>query len=37
VIEEGLRLKYVPDAASLEQCVAMGQRIGARVLESFAD
>ena len=37
VIEEGLRLKYVPDAASLEQCVAMGQRIGARVLESFTD
>jgi flavorubredoxin len=36
VVEEGLRLKYVPDPASLEQCTAMGRRIGAKVRESFA-
>jgi flavorubredoxin len=35
VIEEGLRLKYVPDDESLEECVAMGRRIGEKVLESF--
>jgi flavorubredoxin len=28
VIEDGLKHKYVPDSASLEECVAMGRRIG---------
>lgn len=34
VIEEGLRLKYVPDNASLEECREMGKRIGQAVLSS---
>jgi flavorubredoxin len=34
LIEEGLRLKYVPDAKKLEECVEMGKRIGKRVVES---
>ncbi len=34
VIEEGLRLKYVPDSTHLEECVEMGRRIGKHVLES---
>jgi len=34
VIEEGLRLKYVPDSVHLNECIEMGQRIGKRVLES---
>ncbi len=34
VIEDGLRLKYVPDPEQLEECVEMGRRIGKRVLES---
>lgn len=33
VIEEGLRLKYVPDSAHLDECIEMGHRIGKRVLE----
>lgn len=28
VIEEGLKHKYVPDSASLAECLAMGRRIG---------
>lgn len=35
VIEDGLRLKYVPHPEKLEECVAMGKRIGERILESF--
>jgi flavorubredoxin len=35
VIEDGLRLKYVPDAGKLEECAEMGRRIGKRVIESF--
>ncbi len=35
VIEDGLKMKYVPDAHKLEECVAMGRRIGKRVLDSF--
>jgi flavorubredoxin len=35
VIEDGLRLKYVPDAGNLEECKEMGRRIGKRVMESF--
>ena len=34
VIEEGLRLKYVPTAAQLEECREMGKRIGLAVLNS---
>jgi len=34
VIEDGLRLKYVPDDSKLEECVEMGRRIGKRVIES---
>ncbi len=36
VIEDGLRLKYVPDQDSLAECVEMGRRIGRRVRESTA-
>ena len=35
VIEDGLRLKYVPNDSDLEECVAMGKRIGEHVIESF--
>jgi flavorubredoxin len=35
VIEEGLRLKYVPDDRQLATCVEMGKRIGKRVNESL--
>ncbi|SDO82625.1 FprA family A-type flavoprotein [Desulforhopalus singaporensis] len=35
VIEEGLRLKYVPDEEQLSECTAMGRRIGERIAESF--
>jgi flavorubredoxin len=35
VIEDGLRLKYVPDDRKLEECKEMGRRIGKRVIESF--
>jgi flavorubredoxin len=37
VIEEGLRLKYVPDASNLEECREMGKRIGQAVLNSCDD
>lgn len=36
VIEDGLKLKYVPDDAKLEECVEMGRRIGKKIEESFA-
>ena len=36
VIEEGLRLKYVPDDRQLATCVEMGKRVGTRVNESLA-
>jgi len=35
LIEEGLRLKYIPDQHKLQECVEMGQRIGKRVMESM--
>ena len=35
LIEEGLRLKYVPDEHKIEECVEMGRRIGKRVHESI--
>ncbi len=35
IIEDGLRLKYVPDEGQLEECLEMGRRIGNRVLTSF--
>lgn len=35
LIEEGLRFKYVPDDAKLEECIEMGRRIGKRVIDSF--
>lgn len=34
VIEEGLRMKYVPTAAQLEECREMGKRIGMAMLNS---
>ncbi|MCP3888363.1 MAG: FprA family A-type flavoprotein, partial [Desulfobulbaceae bacterium] len=37
VIEDGLRLKYVPDDDKLQECVELGQRVGKRVLEDFED
>ncbi len=35
VIEDGVRIKYVPDDRKLEECMEMGRRIGKRVIESF--
>jgi flavorubredoxin len=35
VIEEGLRLKYVPDDRQLATCVDLGKRVGTRVYESL--
>ena len=35
VIEDGLKMKYVPEEEKLEECVEMGRRIGRKVLESF--
>jgi len=32
IIEEGLRLKYVPDSAHLDECMEMGRRIGKHVM-----
>ena len=37
VIEEGLRLKYVPDGPQLEECREMGKRIGQAVQSSYDD
>ena len=36
VIEDGLRLKYVPNDEKLKECMEMGQRIGKKVIESVA-
>lgn len=36
VIEDGLKLKYVPNEEHLKECVEMGQRIGKKIEESFA-
>jgi flavorubredoxin len=36
VIEDGLRMKYVPRPEQLEECRQMGKRIGERVVQSFA-
>lgn len=36
VIEDGLRLKYVPDSDKLEECVAMGRRIGQKMNETVS-
>jgi flavorubredoxin len=35
VIEDGLKLKYVPKEEQLEECMEMGRRVGKRVLENF--
>jgi len=35
VIEDGLKIKYVPDAEKLEECREMGRRVGKAVCESF--
>lgn len=37
LVEEGFRHKYVPDAASLEECMAIGSRVGKAVKEAMAD
>ena len=34
VIEAGLRLKYVPDSAHLDECIEMGRRIGKHVIKN---
>jgi flavorubredoxin len=36
VIEEGLKLKYVPGEEDMEECMNMGRRIGRKVIESFS-
>ncbi|MFT5698832.1 MAG: flavorubredoxin [Desulforhopalus sp.] len=35
VIEDGLKIKYVPDEEKLDECREMGRRIGKAVCESF--
>lgn len=35
VIEDGLKIKYVPDEEKLEECREMGRRIGKAVCDSF--
>ena len=35
VIEDGMKVKYVPDEAKLEECREMGRRIGKAVCDSF--
>jgi flavorubredoxin len=35
VIEDGMKIKYVPDEAKLEECREMGRRIGKAVCDSF--
>ena len=37
VIEEGIKVKYVPGDEHLEECRNLGRRVGKRVLESLAD
>lgn len=37
VIEEGIKVKYVPSDDHLEECRNLGRRVGKRVLESLAD
>lgn len=37
VIEDGLRLKYVPNDDMLKECTEMGKRIGIRINESFGE
>jgi flavorubredoxin len=37
VIEEGIKVKYVPNDEHLEECRNLGRRVGKRVLESLAD
>jgi flavorubredoxin len=36
VIEDGLKIKYVPDEEKLDECREMGRRIGKAVNESFS-
>jgi len=36
VIEEGLRMKYVPNEARLQECVELGRRVGKKVVDSLA-
>jgi len=35
LIDEGLRLKFVPDAAKLEECEEMGRRLGSKINELY--
>ncbi|MFT5726389.1 MAG: flavorubredoxin [Desulforhopalus sp.] len=37
VIEDGLKIKYVPDEEKLEECREMGRRVGKAVSDSFND
>lgn len=37
VIEDGIKVKYVPNDEHLEECRDLGRRVGKRVLESIAD
>jgi flavorubredoxin len=37
VIEDGLKLRYVPTEEQLEECMEMGRRIGKKIEESSAD
>lgn len=36
VIEDGMKIKFVPQQDVLDQCVEMGRRIGAKVVADFA-
>lgn len=37
VIEEGIKVKYVPNQEQLEECRNLGRRVGQRVLDSLAE
>lgn len=37
LIEDGLRLKYVPDADNLDECLEMGKRIGKKINDCFTE
>ena len=37
VIEEGIKVKYVPNQEHLEECRNLGRRVGQRVLDSLAE
>lgn len=37
LVDEGYRHKYVPDAASLEECESIGKRVGKAIKQAPAE